>query len=122
MRMGEEKNDTEVSRRSFLRAGAAGIGASALEGLGVKEVDAQAPPERWDMTADFVTLGAGTSGLAGAVSALEHGASVVMVEENFDIGGHGMVSGGNVHLGGGNSRQKKFGIQDSPDQVFNDWV
>ncbi|PYR53093.1 MAG: hypothetical protein DMF95_05090 [Acidobacteria bacterium] len=44
-----------------------------------------------------------------------------MIEENFDIGGHGMVSGGNVHLGGGTSRQKKFGIQDSPDQVFNDW-
>ena len=116
--MGEKENETEVSRRNFLRVGAAGMGASALVGLGVQEVDAQAPRPRWDMTADFVTIGAGTSGLAGAVSALEHGASVIMVEENFDIGGHGMVSGGNVHLGGGNSRQKKFGVQDSADQVF----
>src|SRR5882672_6640413 len=120
--MGEKENDTEVGRRNFLRVGAAGIGASALVGLGVQEVEAQAPRPRWDMTADFVTIGAGTSGLAGAVSALEHGASVIMVEENFDIGGHGMVSGGNVHLGGGNSRQKKFGVQDSADQVFDDWV
>jgi succinate dehydrogenase/fumarate reductase flavoprotein subunit len=120
--MGEKENTTEVSRRQFLQVGAAGIGASALVGLGVQEVEAQAPQQRWDMTADFVTIGAGTSGLAGAVSALEHGAAVIMVEENFDIGGHGMVSGGNVHLGGGNSRQKKFGIQDSADQVFNDWV
>src|SRR5882672_6852766 len=99
--MGDNENDTEVSRRSFLRLGAAGIGASALEGLDLQEVEAQAALPRWDMTADFVSIGAGTSGLAGAVSALEHGASVIMVEENFDIGGHGMLSGGNVHLGGG---------------------
>jgi succinate dehydrogenase/fumarate reductase flavoprotein subunit len=45
-----------------------------------------------------------------------------MVEENFDIGGHGMLSGGNVHLGGGTSRQRKHGIQDSAEQVFQDWV
>jgi len=120
--MGIEKNEADIGRRDFLRKGAAGAGASALLGFGVQEVEAQRGGQRWDMTADFVTIGAGTAGLAGAVSALEHGASVIMVEENFDIGGHGMVSGGNVHLGGGTSRQKKFGIQDSPDQVFNDWV
>jgi len=120
--MGIEKNEADIGRRDFLRKGAAGVGASALVGLGVQEVEAQRGGQRWDMSADFVTVGAGTAGLAGAVSALEHGASVIMVEENFDIGGHGMVSGGNVHLGGGTSRQKKFGIQDSPDQVYNDWV
>jgi succinate dehydrogenase/fumarate reductase flavoprotein subunit len=120
--MGIEKNEADIGRRDFLRKGAAGVGASTLLGFGVQEVEAQGSGQRWDMTADFVTIGAGTAGLAGAVSALEHGASVLMVEENFDIGGHGMVSGGNVHLGGGTSRQKKFGIQDSPDQVFNDWV
>ena len=120
--MGIEKNEADIGRRDFLRKGAAGVGASTLLGFGVQEVEAQGSGQRWDMTADFVTIGAGTAGLTGAVSALEHGASVLMVEENFDIGGHGMVSGGNVHLGGGTSRQKKFGIQDSPDQVFNDWV
>jgi len=120
--MGIEKNEADIGRRDFLRKGAAGVGASTLLGFGVQEVEAQGSGQRWDMTADFVTIGAGTAGLAGAVSALEHGASVLMVEENFDIGGHGMVSGGNVHLGGGTSRQKKFGIEDSPDQVFNDWV
>ena len=120
--MSIEKNEDDIGRRDFLRKGAAGVGASALLGFGVQEVEAQrGGGQRWDMTADFVTIGAGTAGLAGAVSALEHGASVIMIEENFDIGGHGMVSGGNVHLGGGTSRQKKFGIQDSPDQVFNDW-
>ena len=120
--MGIDEKDAAVSRRDFLRKGAVGVGASALAGLAVQEVDAQRGGQRWDMSADFVTIGAGTAGLAGAVSALEHRATVIMIDENFDIGGHGMVSGGNVHLGGGNSRQKKFGVQDSADQVFNDWV
>ena len=122
--MGTKKKNPDVTRRDFLKTGtAAGFGASALAGLGLTDVAAQGSPERrWDLTADFVTIGAGVAGLAGAVSALEHGASVIMVEENFDIGGHGMLSGGSVHLGGGTSRQRRHGIQDSADQVFQDWV
>jgi urocanate reductase len=117
------RREADVSRRRFLKHGAAGVGAGALTGLGLADVGAQGNPQRrWDMTADVVTIGAGVAGLAAAVSALEHGASVIMVEENFDIGGHGMMSGGNVHLGGGTSRQKKHGVQDSADQVFEDWV
>jgi succinate dehydrogenase/fumarate reductase flavoprotein subunit len=118
----KERRDDTVSRRQFLKHGAAaGAGAGALAGLGLADVAAQGQPQ-WDLTADFVTIGAGVAGLAAAVSALDHGASVIMVEENFDIGGHGMLSGGNVHLGGGNSRQRKHGVQDSADQVFQDWV
>jgi succinate dehydrogenase/fumarate reductase flavoprotein subunit len=118
----KKRRDDTVSRRQFLKHGAAaGAGAGALVGLGLADVAAQGQPQ-WDLTADFVTIGAGVAGLAAAVSALDHGASVIMVEENFDIGGHGMLSGGNVHLGGGNSRQRKHGVQDSADQVFQDWV
>ena len=122
--MGTKKSDdADVSRRDFLRKGAAaGVGASAAAALGSADVAAQGAQRRWDLTADFVTIGAGVAGLAGAVSARDHGASVIMVEENFDIGGHGMMSGGNVHLGGGTSRQRKHGVQDSADQVFQDWV
>jgi hypothetical protein len=60
--------------------------------------------------------------LAAAISALDHKASVIVVEENGDIGGHGMVSGGNVHLGGGTSHQRRHGIDDSPDRIFEDWT
>jgi succinate dehydrogenase/fumarate reductase flavoprotein subunit len=120
----KKQDDLDVGRRDFLKkSAAAGVGAGTLAGLGLTDVAAQANAQRgWDQTADFVTIGAGVSGLAAAVSALDHGASVIMVEENFDIGGHGMVSGGNVHLGGGTSRQRKHGVQDSADQVFQDWV
>ena len=64
----------------------------------------------------------GAAGLAAAVSARDHGAAVIVIEENFDIGGHAMLSGGRVHLGGGNALQKKFNIEDSPDQIFADWT
>ena len=119
-----DNENRDVGRRYFLKkSAAAGVGAGTLAGLGLTDVAAQGNAQRrWDLTADFVTIGAGVSGLAAAVSALDHGATVIMVEENFDIGGHGMVSGGNVHLGGGTSRQRKHGVQDSADQVFQDWV
>ena len=109
-----------VSRRAFLKKGATvGVGATALSGLGSRDAEAQ---NFWDMSADFVSIGAGTAGLAASVSALDHGASVIMVDENVDIGGHGMCSGGQVHLGGGTSNQRKFGVEDSADQVFLDWI
>jgi hypothetical protein len=99
----EKQDDGEVGRRDFLKkSAAAGVGAGTLAGLSLADLAAQRSAQRrWDLTADFVTIGAGVAGLAAAVSALDHGASVIMVEENFDIGGHGMLSGGNVHLGGG---------------------
>ena len=119
--MGKRKQkDGSVSRRAFLKKGVTvGFGATALAGLGTRNVEAQAS---WDLSADVVTIGAGTAGLAAAISALDHGASVIMVEENVDIGGHGMCSGGQVHLGGGTSNQRKHGVDDSADQVFLDWV
>ena len=119
--MGKRKQkDGSVSRRDFLKKGVTvGVGVTALAGLGTRNVEAQ---EFWDLSADVVTIGAGTAGLAAAISALDHGASVIMVEENVDIGGHGMCSGGQVHLGGGTSNQRKHGVDDSADQVFLDWV
>jgi succinate dehydrogenase/fumarate reductase flavoprotein subunit len=77
---------------------------------------------QWNLSADVVVVGAGAAGLPAAIAARDHGASVILVEENFDIGGHAMLSGGRVQLGGGNALQKKFAIEDSPDQVFLDWV
>ncbi len=109
-----------VSRRAFLSKGAAGVGAAALAGVSTDE--AQAQSVKWDLSADVVVIGAGVSGLAAAITARDSGASVISVEENFDIGGRGMLSGGRVHLGGGHALQQKFGIKDTADQVFKDWV
>jgi urocanate reductase len=109
----------QVSRRAFLSKGAAGVGAVALTAGTVSEANAQI---RWDRAADVVVIGAGVSGLAASITARDLGASVIAVDENYDIGGRGMLSGGRVHLGGGHALQQKAGIKDSADQIFKDWV
>jgi succinate dehydrogenase/fumarate reductase flavoprotein subunit len=117
---GTRKGAESVSRRAFLSKGATGVGAAALVGVAAPEAQAQAV--KWDLSADVVVIGAGVSGLAAAITARDAGASVISVEENFDIGGRGMLSGGRVHLGGGHALQQKAGIKDSADQIFKDWV
>jgi urocanate reductase len=108
-----------VSRRAFLSKGAAGVGVAALAGVHSSEAEAET---RWDLSADVVVIGAGVAGLPAAITARDLGASVIIVDENFDIGGRGMLSGGRVHLGGGHALQQKAGIKDTADQIFKDWV
>lgn len=74
----------------------------------------------WDREADVVVIGSGAAGLPAAIAACEGGASVLVIEANWDVGGHGAISGGNLALGGGTSAQCKCGIEDSPDLVFSD--
>ncbi len=45
---------------------------------------------------------------------------MILIDANFDVGGHAILSGGNVALGGGTSAQKQHGIVDSPDLLFSD--
>jgi succinate dehydrogenase/fumarate reductase flavoprotein subunit len=115
----DPRNQKIFSRRDFVKTAAAGVGAAALTGLGAAEAEAQRPPH-WDKEADVVVIGAGAMGLPASIEATEHGASVILIDANFDVGGHAIVSGGNVALGGGTSRQKKYGVEDSPDLVFRD--
>ncbi len=46
----------------------------------------------------------------------------MLVEQNFDIGGRAILSGGACYLGGGTWLQKEAGIEDSPEAVFYDWT
>jgi succinate dehydrogenase/fumarate reductase flavoprotein subunit len=109
----------EFSRRDFITT-IAGVGAGGLAGFGFKKAEAQGRPAKWDKEADVVVVGAGAAGLPAAIEATEHGASVLLIDANWDVGGHAIVSGGNVALGGGTSAQQKYGIVDSPDLVFAD--
>ncbi|HXG50205.1 MAG TPA: FAD-dependent oxidoreductase [candidate division Zixibacteria bacterium] len=77
-------------------------------------------PDKWDLVADVVVVGSGAAGMPAAIKAADGGASVIVVEANYDVGGHAIISGGNVPLGGGTSAQRKYGIEDSPDVVFRD--
>jgi succinate dehydrogenase/fumarate reductase flavoprotein subunit len=110
----------ELSRRQFVKTTAAGMGAVAVNGLASTAAEAQGRRAKWDKEADVVVVGAGATGLPAAIEAKEDGASVIVIDANFDVGGHAIVSGGNVALGGGTSRQKRYGVVDSPDLVFSD--
>ena len=115
----------EVNRRNFLaRGAAAGVGVVAIAGTGAHEATAQNGNGsiKWDYAADVVVIGAGVAGLPAAITARDNGASVIIVDENFDIGGRGILSGGRVQVGGGHALQQKLGIKDTPDMLFNDWV
>jgi succinate dehydrogenase/fumarate reductase flavoprotein subunit len=75
---------------------------------------------KWDSEVDVVVIGAGATGLPAAIVAREAGSSVIVVEAQPHAGGHAIISGGNVPLGGGTSAQLKAGIVDTPDLVFSD--
>jgi len=74
----------------------------------------------WTFEADVLVIGSGAAGLPAAIKAVEGGATVIVVETNYDVGGHAILSGGHMALGGGTSAQRKYGIEDSPDIVFSD--
>ncbi len=74
----------------------------------------------WDREADVVVIGSGATGMPAAIVAREAGSSVILIEAEADIGGHAIISGGNVPLGGGTSVQKRYGIEDTPDLLFRD--
>ncbi len=109
---------TKVSRRHFL-AGSTAVGGM-LMGLGSAEAATKKIPEKWTLEADVVVVGAGAAGIPVAIQAREAGLSVIVVEGNYDIGGHAIVSMGNTVLGGGNAHQKKYGIKDDPETYFKD--
>ncbi len=69
---------------------------------------------------DVLVVGAGASGLTAAVSAAESGASVIVIETNYEVGGHAVLSGGVLSLGGGSKFQRIHGIEDSIDHLFSD--
>ncbi len=117
-----DEKSMPLPRRDFVKKAAAGIGAAALGGIAAKETHAAGAARHWDLTADVVVVGAGASGIPASIEAVEHGAKVIVIEQNHDVGGHGIESGGNIALGGGTSLQKKYGIVDSPDAMFHDLV
>jgi len=121
MSLSDAKNAV-LPRRGFIQKAASGLGAAALGGLGAKEAKAATANRHWDLSADVVVVGSGAAGLPASITAAELGATVIVVDQNYDIGGHAIESGGNIALGGGTSLQKKYGIEDSPDRMFDDLV
>ena len=125
--MSQDDNDAEhsISRRDFVKT--AGAGVAALGGVAAipttaaqSRQDPYKAPESWDLEADVVVIGSGPTGLTAAIRARDAGVSVIIVEANYDAGGHGLMNGGTIQLGGGTRLQNKYGVVDSPDTMFRD--
>lgn len=107
----------KTNRRTFLGA------ALAFPSLCATNLSAQernASEEPWDLKAQVVVVGAGACGLVAALKAAEAGLDVLVVDTNYDAGGHAILSGGTMTLGGGTAQQKKYGIKDDPETFFKD--
>ena len=111
----QNKNSLEgqkgLSRREFFKKGAAlGVGAAALAGLSNSAAQGSAAAAgqiNWDYEADIVILGAGAVGLSSAIRARDAGASVLVIDQNFDVGGKMLHSAGRISLGGGDAIQRR---------------
>lgn len=102
----KSRDSTSISRRDFLKQGvAAGVGAATL-GACAATPSAQATiPDKWDYEVDVLVIGAGCSGLPCAIRARDAGLNVLVIDQNFDVGGKMLHSGGQVSLGGGDPCQ-----------------
>lgn len=67
--------------------------------------------------ASVVVVGGGASGLCAAISAVENGASVTVIDRAYG-GGASAISGGIVYAGGGTKYQQAAGHHDTPDNMF----
>jgi hypothetical protein len=96
-------NDKRLSRRAFLKtSAAAGVTAPALL---QSACTTDAAGIAWDYEVDVVIAGGGCAGLTAAIRARDLGASVLVVDQNFDLGGRMLHSGSFLSLGGGDAVQ-----------------
>lgn len=72
----------------------------------------------FDSEFDLVVVGYGGAGATAALQGLENGASVALVDR-FSGGGATAICGSVIYAGGGTDLQKRLGIEDSPENMFN---
>ncbi|MDO4492247.1 MAG: FAD-binding protein [Clostridia bacterium] len=70
---------------------------------------------------DVIVVGAGMAGLVASVRASELGANVLVLEQNYRVGGSANTAGGSIS-GAGYAIQKAAGIEDSADAFYDDFV
>jgi hypothetical protein len=107
-KVAEVRDQTAASRRDFVKAGAAaGLGAAILSAPGNAQAQRAPADIRWDYEADVIVCGSGATGIVAAKRAHDLGADVLVLEQNFDIGGKLSHNGGWASFGGGDHIQER---------------
>ena len=108
-----------TTRRSFLAASsAAAAGAFISNRASAADVATIQLPAKWDAATDVLVAGSGIAGMSAAISALDKGAKVLVMEKGKNYGGCAIINGGIIALGGGTRTQKEHGVEDSPEQLY----
>jgi hypothetical protein len=107
-KVAELQDQKTVSRRDFVKAGAAaGLGAAVSSAPGKAQAQPAPADIRWDYEADVIVCGSGATGIVAAKRAHDLGADVLVLEQNFDIGGKLAHNGGWSSFGGGDAIQER---------------
>lgn len=109
--------DSRLDRRRFLRAGAGALAGAAFMPapvLAAERVD-------WDDEAEIVVIGTGFAGLAAAIEARVAGRTVVVLDKMKIPGGNSVINGGYM-AAAGSDLQERAGIEDSPQQMYDDML
>ena len=72
-----------------------------------QEVPAAPEDTEWHYEADVVIAGAGCAGLTAAIRAADLGNTVLVLDQNYDVGGRMIHSGSFLSLGGGDAIQQR---------------
>ncbi|MDO8835995.1 MAG: FAD-binding protein [Vicinamibacterales bacterium] len=99
-----------VSRRDFLNGAATALAVAGLEGVPAAASAAMAGSKT---DADLIVVGAGLAGLAAAITAADAGASVILIDKRYKIGGSAMGAGGSYSAAGSRQQREKK-IEDTP--------
>lgn len=113
----------QPSRRQFLKKASAATGVAIGAGLTATCAVQALPqpsalPSKWDLSADVVVIGSGIAGMSAAITALDLGGSVTVLEKSENYGGCAIINGGILSLGGGTRTQRENGIEDTPELLF----
>ena len=113
---------TQLSRRTILKAGVAGLAASTLPGIAfARAKDGQAALEKAAKEGrlyDAIVIGAGAAGLTAAISAIDNGAkNVALLEQKDRPDGNAIYALGSV-CGWGSKRQISEGIKDTAEDFY----
>lgn len=101
-----------VTSEAIKEAVAAALSGESTEEAGELEIT---------IKPDVIVVGAGMAGLSASVRAAELGANVLVLEQNYRVGGSANTAGGSIS-GAGYKIQKAAGIEDSPELFYQDFV
>ncbi|MCH2169529.1 FAD-dependent oxidoreductase [Myxococcota bacterium] len=104
-----------ITRRRFLAAASAGIGAAAIAPQRV----GHAAESRWDQTTDVLVVGLGGAGACAALEARVNDAEVLVLEASAAPGGSTAMSAGEIYLGAGTPTQRALGYEDTADAMYD---